>query len=121
MNVVHAQIANSMVMYFALVGLWGVVLGIRGKPVDGAYRGALFIAQGLGVVQLLVGVVMLLMGYQLRNDTHVLYGLSAVVTLPLVHLYVAGKLVQPSLAFGLGCLFMAGLALRGITTGRLPT
>lgn len=114
----HVQIANSMVLYFLLVGLWGVFLGIRRqKDVGSAYRGALMIALGLAAVQLLVGVVLLIQAGGLRNDTHILYGLSAVITLPLVHQFVAGKYLSPPLAYGVGALFMAGLAIRGITTG----
>ena len=86
---------------------------------DGAYRGALVIGGGLGALQLLVGVVLLLtLGHGPRDDLHYLYGLSVIVTLPLIHQYLGGRRrVAPTLAYGLGALFMMGLALRGFATG----
>ncbi len=35
-----------------------------------------------------------------------------------VNQYLASRRLPDPLAYGLGCLFMAGLAIRGITTGR---
>ncbi len=108
-----------MVLFYALVGLWGVVQGIRRKPLDGSYRGALILAEGLGIIQLLVGVLLLfVVSARPRDDLHYLYGLSVVVTLPIVNQYLADRRLPAPLAYGLGCLFMAGLAIRGITTGR---
>jgi hypothetical protein len=40
-----------------------------------------------------------------------------ILTLPLVSSYLAGKAFSRPLAFGLASLFMAGLAIRAITTG----
>ncbi len=120
---IHTGIANAMVTYFAIVGLWGIVEGIRNVPLSGSYRAALFLAEGVGVLQGLVGIVLLVLGLagqsgMPRDDLHFLYGLSVVVTLPLVHQDLAGRRVREPLAYGLACLFMMGLAIRGITTGR---
>jgi hypothetical protein len=40
-----------------------------------------------------------------------------IVTLPLVASYIADKRFSRPLAYGLATLFMAGLAIRAITTG----
>ena len=114
---VHVLVARAMVLYYLLVGLWGVFLGLRRASMDGAYRGALVIGVGLGFVQLLVGVVLFFLGTRPRDDLHYLYGLSVIVALPLVHQYLAGRRVPAALVYGLACLFMMGLAIRGITTG----
>ena len=113
----HVLIARAMVLYYLLVGLWGLLLAVRKVEFDAAYRGALIIGLGLGVAQLLVGVVLFVLGTRPRDDLHYLYGLSVIVTLPLVHQYLAGRRVRPTLAYGLASLFMMGLTLRGITTG----
>jgi hypothetical protein len=113
----HVLIARALVLYYALVGLWGIVLAVRRVPLGPAYRGALLIGVALGVAQLLVGLALVLVGTRPRDDLHYLYGLSIVVTLPLVHQYLAGRRLPPTLAYGLGSLFMMGLALRAITTG----
>jgi hypothetical protein len=113
----HQLIARSFVLYCALVGLWGLVLGIRKAPLDGTYRGALFIAGGLGLVQALVGVGLVLSGLRPRDDLHYLYGLSVIVTLPLVAQILANRRWRATLVYGIACLFMMGLGIRGITTG----
>lgn len=104
-----------MVLFYGVLGLWGLFLGVRGMPVSGSYRGALILAQGLAVVQLIAGVALLFLGPPPRQDAHYLYGISAVLTLPLVHVFLAER-IPPPLAYGLGTLFMFGLAIRGIVT-----
>lgn len=108
-----------MIMYYGVLALWGLYLGLRGQPASPAYSAALYLGGGVAVVQSLVGVVLLAMGGRSRDDLHFLYGLSLIVALPLAHqfLVVPGRLRAP-LAYGLACAFMVGLALRGITTGR---
>ena len=115
----HTTIANAVVMYFGLLALWGLFLGVRGAPVSPGFRAALYLGGGVAVLQALVGVALLAMGGRSRDDLHFLYGLSLIVALPLAHqfLVVPGRLRAP-LAYGLACAFMVGLALRGITTGR---
>ncbi|HEX2184262.1 MAG TPA: hypothetical protein VHN78_01995 [Chloroflexota bacterium] len=119
MPAIHATIAQALVLYCTALGLWGVFLGLRGAPLDASYRGALVLAVGMAVVEILIGgVLLLVLGLRARDDLHYLYGLSLIITLPLVHQYLAGRRMRAPLAYGLACLFMAGLAIRGITTGR---
>jgi hypothetical protein len=113
----HVLIARAMVLYYLLVGLWGLFLAVRNLELDAAYRGALIIGLGLGFAQLVVGAVLFVLGTRPRDDLHYLYGLSVIVTLPLVHQYLAGRRLSAPLAYGLASLFMMGLSLRGITTG----
>lgn len=113
----HVLISRSIVLYYTLVGVWGIFLGIRKSEFSSAYRGALVIAVALGVVQAAVGAVLLVTGHQPANDLHFLYGASVIVTLPLVASYIAEKKVSRVWAYSLASLFMAGLAIRAITTG----
>jgi heme A synthase len=113
----HVLISRAIVLYYALVGLWGVFLAIRKADLPPAYRGALYIGVGLGVIQAAVGVILLLTGLSPRDDLHYLYGASVILTLPLVASYIADKKFSRVLAFGLANMFMAGLAIRAITTG----
>jgi hypothetical protein len=114
----HGQIARALVLYFALVGLWGLFLGFRRQQeLSAAYRGALIIGVVLGVVQAIVGLVLLLSVGQPRDNLHFLYGASVILTLPLVGSYLADKRWSRPLAYGLASLFMAGLAIRAMTTG----
>jgi hypothetical protein len=117
MNAIHLLIAQAIVLYFALVGVWGVFLALRRQPFNSAYQGALVIALVLGVVQALVGVLLLVSGTRPRDDLHYLYGLSIIVALPLVQQYITRRTVSRPLAYGLASLFMMGLAIRAFTTG----
>lgn len=113
----HTLIARALVLYFALVGAWGVFLGIRKAPLSPAFRGALFIGVGLAVLQTLVGLSLVATGLRPADNLHYLYGASLIVTVPLVGSYIVDKKFSRPLAYGLASLFMAGLAIRAITTG----
>ena len=113
----HKLIANALVLYFALLGVWGVFIGVRRAGPSPAFRGALFIGVALGVVQALVGSVLVAADLRPGDNLHYLYGASLIVTVPLVGSYIADKKFSRPLAYGLASLFMAGLAIRAITTG----
>ncbi len=113
----HNLIARAIVLYYALLGVWGVFLVIRKADLPAAFRGGLIIGVGMGLVQAGVGLILLLSVGHPRDDLHYLYGASVILTLPLVASYIADKTVSRVLAFGLANLFMAGLAIRAITTG----
>jgi heme A synthase len=114
---IHRLIANALILYYALLGVWGLFLAIRRAPFDGAYRGALIIGVVIGVVQAVVGIVLLLTGPpRLPSDLHYLYGASVIVTLPLVHQFIGRRGFSRTLAYGLASLFMVGLVLRAIST-----
>ena len=117
MDGLHVLLSRVLVLYYALVGVWGVFLAVRRAGLDPAFRGALLIGVGVAVVQVVVGLALLGLGRRPRDALHYLYGLSILVTLPLVHQYLAGRRLAPTLAYGFGSLFMMGLALRAITTG----
>jgi heme A synthase len=113
----HQRFAISLVLYYAAVGLWGIFLAIRKSPLTPNYRGALVIGVALGGVQALIGIVLVLSGDRPLDNLHFLYGASVILTLPLVMSYIVDKKISKPLAFGLASLFMAGLAIRAITTG----
>ena len=103
----HGLIARAVVLYYALIGVWGVFLAIRKADLPSAYRGALLIGVVMGVIQAAVGLTLLLTVGHPRDDLHYLYGASVILTLPLVASYIADKKFSRVLAFGLANLFMA--------------
>jgi heme A synthase len=111
------MVARALVLYYTVVGVWGLFLAVRKSGLSPGYRGALVIGVGLGVVQALVGILLVLNGLRPADNLHFLYGASVILTLPLVLSYIVDKKVSRPLAFGLASLFMAGLAIRAITTG----
>ena len=114
---IHGRIALALVLYYAAVGVWGVFLAFRKSAITPGYRGALFIGGGLAVVQALIGLFLVVTGGRPLDNLHFLYGATVIVTLPLVASYIVDKRISRPLAFGLASLFMAGLAIRAITTG----
>ena len=106
-----------MVLYYAALGVWGLFLAIRKSGMSSGYQGALVLGVALGVIQALIGFFLVLSGRSPQDNLHYLYGASVIVTLPLVLSYLVDKKFSRPLAFGLASLFMAGLAIRAITTG----
>ena len=112
----HGRVAIAIVLYLSLVGLWGLVLGVRGAGPTPSFVGALVIFEIAAVAQGLLGVA-LLFSRAPAQSLHVLYGVALAVALPLAATLVRKREPRAaSFAFGFMALFAAGLALRGITT-----
>lgn len=102
----------------AAVGLWGLLSYARGEALSGSISGALVIGQVLTVVQGLCGVILYLDGLRPATSVHLLYGATAVLVLPFVWSYMRERHPRQALLFySLIALFIAGLAVRGMTTG----
>lgn len=117
---IHSQLANTVWLFFLVIGIWGIYRGARGYGIDGNYLGAAAIGQILFVVQIVLGVVIFLGGSRPADGfMHWLYGAFSLVFLPFVYLvWMRGDDTNQSqwvLAFA--TLFMFGIALRSITTG----
>lgn len=118
MSALHATLANTIVLYLALVGLWGLLLGVRGTGPTASFRGALVIAEIAAIAQGLVGVLLVVALGRPLDGIHALYGVALVLALPLAATLVRGRAPRgQSVALGIAALFTAGLAIRGITTG----
>lgn len=112
----HGRIATAIVLYYALVGLWGLALGVRGSGPTANFIGALVIAEVVAIAQGLLGIV-LLFSRSPSQSLHVLYGFALAVAIPIAATLVRRREPRAaSFAFGFMALFAAGLAIRGITT-----
>ena len=112
----HGRVAIAIVLYLAVVGIWGLVQGVRGFGPSGSFTGALLIAEVAAIAQGLFGVV-LLFGPSPPQSVHILYGVALAVALPLAATLVRGRPPRAvSFAFAFMALFAAGLAIRGIMT-----
>ena len=112
----HGRIATAIVLYLTIVGLWGLVLGVRGSGPTPNFIGALVMFEVAAIVQGLLGVA-LLFSRTPSQSLHVLYGVALAVALPLAATMVRKREPRAaSFAFGFMALFAAGLAIRGITT-----
>ncbi|MDQ4076938.1 MAG: hypothetical protein M3220_11915 [Chloroflexota bacterium] len=102
-------------MLFTLIlAVWGFVRYIRGQGVDGSYLGAVVIAEGLIIVQGLIGGVLYGIGARPeRPAVHILYGLTALVSYPALFAYTRGGDTRfEQFLWALVSLFVWGLIIR---------
>jgi hypothetical protein len=114
----HDRLATAIVLYFAVLGAWGLALGVRNSGPTRSYRGALVIAEAIAIVQGMIGAL-LLVSRGVANWVHILYGFALIAALPTAATFLRDR--QPrgqSVALGFAALFAMGLALRGCTTAR---
>lgn len=114
----HNSLALSMLYFMFICGVWGVISAL-GQGLSPSLSGALVIGEVLIVVQGLLGAISYAAGSRPGQAVHVLYGLTAVITLPAIYSYARGRSAkQQALFLGIGALFIFGLAIRGMATGR---
>ena len=118
----HQGFTNTAVLFFLVLGLWGLFRSIRGKAVDGSYMGALVVAQILLTVNIIVGGILWLNGRSAgmaRFDVHVLYGAFVLVFLPFVYgvLLRGDDTNRAQWVWGFVNLFMFFLIPRFFVTG----
>ena len=102
----------------AAIGLWGLLMFLKGGSLEGSVRGSLVIGQVLIGAQGAIGLVLFFGGDRPKETVHILYGVAAFVTMPFVWSYVRERHPRQGLFFySLAALFIAGLAIRGMATG----
>lgn len=118
-DLLHDRLATSVLLFMVAVGVWGLVSFLRGGALSGSLAGAFAIGQALIALQVLAGVALVLLGRRPPSSVHYLYGATAVLVLPFVWSYLRARDQRLALLYySLVTLFIAGLAVRGMTTGR---
>lgn len=116
---VHAGLANTARLFTLAVGLWALINYVRGRGLTSSYWGALVVGELVLVGQALVGGVLYLQGGRPARSLHLLYGLLVLLVWPGLFAYTEGRDTRrEALFYGLASLFLFGLALRAIMTGR---
>ncbi len=114
----HDRLATTVMLFMFAVGLWGLFSFSRGDILSGSIQGALAIGQVLVMIQAGLGAVLFADGFRAVTSVHYLYGITAVIVLPFVWSYLRERHPRQALLFySLVALFVAGLAIRGMTTG----
>src|SRR5437763_16864555 len=102
MEVFHQTLGTMSLYYTFLMGAWGLFLFLRRQPPDGNYNGALIIAEGVFVLQGIIGVLLAIFGGAPSQEIHFLYGVSTLLTLPLAFILTRGRNdSRTSLIYGL--------------------
>ena len=123
LTLLHARLLITILLFFAALAIWGFINVLRRAGVTGGYRGALAIGELLMLAEFVLGVILFVGGDRpFRPSIHILYGIVAIITLPGTFSYTRGRDGQTEqLIYTLTCLFLCGIALRALSTGRLPT
>jgi hypothetical protein len=109
----HDRLSVTVMLFMVVLGSWGIVAYLRGGSLSGSYAGALAIGEALIVV------AMLATGARPPSATHYLYGITAILVLPFAWSYLRSRSPrQALLIYSLIAMFIFGLAVRGMITGR---
>jgi hypothetical protein len=121
--VLHSRLVVTILLFFGALAIWGFVSYLRGQSISGSYKGALAIGELLMLAEFAIGVLLLFGGAQpARLSIHLLYGIVAIIGLPGAFAYTRGRDDRwELLIYVTVCLFLCGIALRAMMTGRLPT
>jgi hypothetical protein len=113
----HDRLALTTMLYMLAVGGWGLVAYVRGQTLSSSLAGALALGQGLVVVQVGAGLLLLGAGARSPDPVHYLYGITAILVLPFAWSYLRQRdQRQALLIYSLIALFIFGLAVRGAMT-----
>lgn len=120
--VMHTRLLTTILLFFGALAIWGFVNYLRKQSISGSYLGALAIGELLMLAQAIIGVALWIAGREAyRQAIHVLYGIVAVIMLPGTFAYVRGRDSRwEQLIYAVVCLFLCGIALRALETGRVP-
>ncbi len=117
LNVIHGNLANAALIYFAILVIWGLVRFARRRGVGSNYWGALVIAELLILVQGTLGALLWYSGLRPARGIHILYGLVSGLAIPAVYVYTKGREERREmLIYAVVALVAAGLILRAMTT-----
>jgi hypothetical protein len=121
LTLLHARLLITILLFFGALSLWGFFGYLRGQGITGGYKGALAIGELLMLAEFLLGVAIFIGGDRpYRSGIHILYGIVAIITLPGAFSYTRGRDGRPELLiYVLVCLFLCGIVLRALTTGRV--
>lgn len=118
--ILHARLVVTILLFFGALAIWGFVNYLRGEGITGSYKGALAIGELLVIAEFILGIILFISGARpFRPSIHILYGIVAIITVPGTFAYTRGRDGRwEQLIYVTVCLFLCGIALRAITTGR---
>jgi hypothetical protein len=117
----HADFSWVVVVTNAIVGLWALGAHYREQLRHRWLWRATLVAQLTMVVQVCMGVALVAIQSYDVEPLHTLYGFSGIATIGILYSY-RDQIGRKNLyvLYGLGGLWMMGLAIRGITVSPIP-
>jgi len=117
LSLIHDRLANAMLLFSIIAGLWGFVGGLRRQSMSGNYWGIIAVAELLYLAQGLVGVILWLGGDRPARSVHILYGVVAVLSIPAFYFTSKGRDDQRTVwIYSLLFFFLVAITLRAMTT-----
>jgi hypothetical protein len=115
---IHARLATSFILFMLIASLWNFVAAARRQGVSGTALGILAMGELLALAQAALGLAMMFAGGSPARGVHLLYGATAVLTLPAYYTLSRGRDDRAaSLVYGVLCLFLAIAGYRAALTG----
>ena len=108
---IHGRLADTSSLFIAAIGIWALYSRIRSQPLSSGWFGAAVIAEILLIVQVALGVILFLgasSGVLPRPFIHILYGITAVITLPAAYTYISRNDDENALSMAMVfvCIFL---------------
>jgi len=118
----HANLARTTLFYSAAMGLWSLLLVVRGRGLDGRYMGALVIGEAVIVGQLALGLALSIdRGWEAVRYLHVLYGVLGALMWPFVYTFAPRDgSRREAVMFTATSFFLFLLLARAVTTAVPP-
>lgn len=110
----HGTFAWAVVAANGLVGAWALVAHYRPRWRSPALWWAILVAEAMLVAQVLVGVWLIAVDHLDARDFHAFYGFASVIAVAVIYSYRPQLRHVKYLLYGLGSLFLMGMALRAI-------
>ena len=117
----HGLLSRALLLFAVVAGVYGLVEYFRKQLVSPNYWGIIVVGNLTAIGQGIIGLILALAGQQPAEWTHILYGVVALMWIPIINL--VNQLANNSehnrretLIVALISLFEAGIALRAITT-----
>lgn len=117
---VHADFAWVVVVANAAVGAWALAAHYRDRLRVPALWRATVAAELTIVVQVVLGVTLVAVQRIQVAQFHAFYGFVALATVGIIYSYRQQVAAHRYLLYGLGGLFLMGLALRAIVISPIP-
>lgn len=117
---VHADFAWVVVVSNALAGAWALVAHYREVLRTPVLWRITFVAEITIVIEVALGVALVAVEHLDVAQFHAFYGFVALATIGIIYSYRQQVMPHRYLLYGLGGLFLMGLALRAISISPVP-
>ncbi|HEY5668595.1 MAG TPA: hypothetical protein VIS10_01280 [Anaerolineales bacterium] len=116
-EVLHARLANTALLYFGILAIWGLWRTIRKQGLDSSFWGALVIAELLILVQGATGAYLWIIGERPGRWVHILYGVVTALVIPGLYAYTKGESDRRVMVvYTITLLICVGVILRAMST-----